>query len=80
MAETNTYYMDGLGVKRAKTDIPIDVNTVFRIGSLSKGLTASLTGILVDKGVLSWENRLKNLLPMFELKDSRDICLPKCRI
>jgi len=82
MAETNTpgaaivivkddqiYFMEGLGVKRTKTDTPIDVNTVFRIGSLSKGLTASLTGVLVDKGLLSWNHKLQDLLPEFELID-----------
>jgi len=82
MAETNTpgaavviikddliYFMEGLGVKKAKTDDLIDVNTVFRIGSLSKGLTASLTGILVDKGILSWEDKLNDHLPTFQLKD-----------
>jgi len=83
MAETNTpgaavviikddliYFMEGLGVKKTKTDAPIDVNTVFRIGSLSKGLTASLTGILVDKGVLSWKDKLNDHFPAFELKDT----------
>ena len=83
MAETNTpgaavviikddliYYMEGLGVKKVKTNDLIDVNTVFRIGSLSKGLTASLTGILVDKGILSWEDKLNDHLPAFELKDA----------
>lgn len=83
MAETNTpgaalviikndqvYFMEGMGVKRVKRDSPVDINTVFRIGSLSKGLTASLTGILVDKGVMSWEDKLIDHMPSFQLKDT----------
>ena len=68
--DNSIYALQGFGVKRVNTYDPIDVNTVFRLGSLSKGVTASLTGILVDKGVMAWEDKLKDFMPAFQLIDS----------
>jgi len=66
----NVYVLQGLGVKKVNTTEPVDVNTVFRLGSLSKGISAVLTGILVDKGIFSWEDPLKTHYPAFELIDA----------
>ena len=68
--DDQVYYMDGMGVKRVKTNEPIDANTVFRIGSLSKGLTAALTGILVEKETMAWTDKLHVYLPEFQLQDA----------
>lgn len=67
--DNSVYVLQGLGVKRVKTHDPVDVNTVFRLGSLSKGVSAVLTGILVDKGIFSWEDKLVSYLPDFQLID-----------
>jgi len=68
--DNSIYALQGLGVKRVNTHDPVDVNTVFRVGSLSKGITAALTGILVDKGIMSWEDKLQSYLPDFQLIDA----------
>ena len=68
--DNSIYALQGFGVKRVNTYDPIDVNTVFRLGSLSKGLSASLTGILVDKGIMDWEDKLQEYMPEFQLIDS----------
>ncbi len=63
-------YVKGFGQRKVGEEDPIDVNTVFRISSLSKGFASVLTGILVKQGRLHWDDRVKTLLPDFALKDS----------
>lgn len=67
--DNQVYYLNGFGVKNNKTQEPIDINTVFRLGSLSKGVTATLTGVMVEKGILDWNAKVIDYLPEFELKD-----------
>jgi beta-lactamase class C len=42
---------------------------MFRIGSLSKGLTGILCAILVEKGILKWTDKVIDYLPDFKLKN-----------
>ncbi|MBQ5827574.1 MAG: serine hydrolase [Bacteroidales bacterium] len=48
---------------------PIDVNTVFQIGSVSKSFTATIMGQLVDEGLVNWNDTVKNILPDFRYYD-----------
>ena len=47
-----------LDVYKRQTDTsrpePVDAHTVFRLASLSKSFAGTLTGMLVNDGVLSW--------------------------
>jgi beta-lactamase class C len=45
----------------------IDENTAFRIASVSKTFAAGLTGLLVQEGRMSWEDRLVDYLPEFQI-------------
>ncbi|MBK6932575.1 MAG: beta-lactamase family protein [Saprospirales bacterium] len=45
----------------------IGPNTVFRIGSLSKGFAGVLTGILVEDGQLRWDDPILRYVPEFRL-------------
>jgi beta-lactamase class C len=45
----------------------IDENTAFRIASVSKTFAAGLTGLLVQEGRLSWDDRLIDHLPDFRI-------------
>ena len=45
----------------------IDQNTAFRVASVSKTFAAGLTGLLVQEGRLSWEDRLIDHLPEFRI-------------
>ncbi|RZS98889.1 serine hydrolase domain-containing protein [Aquimarina brevivitae] len=67
--DSTVVYQKGFGVKRIHTTDSVDVHTVFRIASLSKGVTAVLAGNLVDKGELRWNQKIKKVLPEFSLKD-----------
>jgi beta-lactamase class C len=60
----------GYGVKEADSDDSVDIHTVFRIGSVSKGFAAVLTGMLVADSVLGWDDRVEGCIPGFSLRDS----------
>jgi len=63
----------GYGVKERGGARP-DADTLFPIGSVSKGFLGALTALLVGEGVLSWEDSLGSLLPDVALsRDARKI-------
>jgi beta-lactamase class C len=63
-------YMKGFGSRKVDESDAVDVNTVFRIASLSKGFASVLAGLLVKDGVLNWDDRITKYLPNFSLKDT----------
>ncbi len=65
--DTSILYMRGFGVKNSRMRDSIDVNTVFRIGSLSKGFAGVLSGMLVEDGQFAWNDRVKKHYPEFKL-------------
>jgi len=68
--DTTILQLSGHGTKAVFSNDSIDVNTVFRIGSLSKGFAAVLAGILVEKGALKWTDKVNQYIPEFVLKDA----------
>ena len=64
-----TVLSKGYGVKTLGADSPMDGNTVLQIGSVSKSFTATLMAMMVDDGLVKWDDRVKDILPDFELKD-----------
>jgi beta-lactamase class C len=62
-------FMRGYGVKIAGTQDSVKANTVFRIGSLSKGFAGILTGILVQDSLLAWDEKVQKRFPEFSLRD-----------
>ena len=61
-------YAKGFGVKKIGTKESVDINTVFRLASVSKGFAPVLTGTLVEDGLLKWDDKLQKYLPDFSLK------------
>lgn len=55
-----------LGLERRRA---VDSGTVFGVASLTKAMTATALGILVDEGALDWEDRVIDHLPEFRLSD-----------
>lgn len=51
------------GVTDAKNRYPITPDTLFALGSLSKGTTAETIALLVNSGRLRWDDTLLTLLP-----------------
>ena len=54
----------GYGVKNYETGAPVDEHTIFQIGSVSKSFTAAIIAQLVDEGLLSWNDHVKDHLPI----------------
>lgn len=67
--DTTAIYKKGFGVKKINTQDSVDTETVFRIASLSKGVTAILSGNLADHNEMDWEQKIVETVTDFSLKD-----------
>jgi D-alanyl-D-alanine-carboxypeptidase/D-alanyl-D-alanine-endopeptidase len=56
-------YMQGYGVMDKQSKTPIDSNTIFEIGSISKVFTAEIAQQLVDQGQISWSDNIIKYMP-----------------
>lgn len=63
-------YIKGFGVNDVNTQDSVNVNTVFRLGSLSKGFTGILAAKLIEEGHFNWGDKARDIIPEFTLKDS----------
>lgn len=59
----------GYGVKDIRTGAPLDEKSLFAVASTSKAFTAAALGILVDDGLISWDDKVTDHLPGFQLYD-----------
>ncbi len=59
-------------MKKAGGSDSVDVNTVFRLASVSKCFASFLAGILVEDTVFSWDDPVINYLPNFSLKSPEE--------
>jgi beta-lactamase class C len=62
--------LKGYGVKQFGVADSVDFHTAFRLGSVSKGFASILTGIMVEEGVVNWDDCVKNYLSDFRMKDT----------
>ena len=63
-------FMKGYGVKALGERDSVDVHTVFRIGSLSKGFAGVLTSVLAEEGAFSLEDPVVRYVPEFMLRSA----------
>ncbi|MDR2125641.1 MAG: serine hydrolase [Prevotellaceae bacterium] len=68
--DNNVILKKGFGTKSPEKFLPVDENTVFQIGSVSKSFTAALIAMLVDEGKLKWSDKIIDHLPDFKMYDS----------
>jgi beta-lactamase class C len=66
--DTSIVFLKGFGLKQVGLPDPIDVNTVFRLGSVSKSISSVLAGTLVSKHLINWDDPIVKYIPQFELK------------
>ena len=59
----------GYGVRDVNTEEPVTPRTLFAIGSTTKAFTTAALGMLVDAGRLSWDDKVVDHLPDFQLSD-----------
>ena len=62
-------YMRTAGESVVGSKQPIDADTLFKIASNSKAMTAALLARLVDRGQLRWEDPVTRYLPDFKMSD-----------
>lgn len=62
-------YEKAFGVKELGKEDPVTTNTVFQIGSASKAFTSALAAMLVDDGLLAWDDKVINRLNDFRMYD-----------
>ncbi|KAK3937297.1 protein flp [Diplogelasinospora grovesii] len=57
------------GYSHSKTKSPTTSDTVYSIGSLTKSFITAAIAKLVDEGRLTWDTRVKDILPEFHQED-----------
>jgi CubicO group peptidase (beta-lactamase class C family) len=71
-------YLRGHGLRQAGGDRPVTPDTVFPLGSCTKGFTTTLLAMLVDEGKMGWDDPVRKHLDWFHLSDplaDRDVTL-----
>jgi CubicO group peptidase (beta-lactamase class C family) len=58
----------GFGHADVEGDVSVTPETLFAIGSTTKAFTATLVGIMIDEGRMSWDDPVVRHLPEFRLK------------
>ena len=59
----------GFGTQEIGGETPVDEHTLFAIGSSTKAFTAAALAMLVDEGKLTWDDKVTDYLPDFQLFD-----------
>ena len=63
----------GFGITDIERETPVTPETIFAIGSSTKSFTATLIGMLVDEGMMDWDDPVTDYLPYFTMDiDSED--------
>lgn len=62
-------YATGYGVRELGEPTPVDAGTLFAIGSASKAFTAMTLALLIDEEKASWDDRVTEHLPWFQVFD-----------
>ncbi|MHA7055878.1 serine hydrolase domain-containing protein [Aquimarina sp. M1] len=64
-------YLGGFGKRNASLNDTINEETIFRIGSVSKGFAGVLSGMYVEEGLLNWEDKVNEYVPTFQLASKK---------
>jgi CubicO group peptidase (beta-lactamase class C family) len=59
----------GYGIRKLGDPAPVDPRTLFGIASNTKVFTATALGLLVEDGKLSWDGRVIDYMPWFQMWD-----------
>src|SRR3984957_9467410 len=62
-------YAAGFGVRDVNTQEAVNADTVFQLASLSKPIGSTLVAELVGEGKISWDSKISDLDPGFEMYD-----------
>lgn len=70
--DSTVLFMKTYGIREVGKKDSVDEHTVFRLASVSKCFAPLLTGLLVEDGVLEWEDRVVKHLPTFKLRSKEN--------
>ncbi len=62
-------FAGGFGMSDVAKAVPVDEHTLFRIASTTKAFTSAALAVLVDEGVLDWDDPVIDYLPDFRMSD-----------
>lgn len=62
-------FAQGYGERVLDGGEPVDEHTLFAIASTTKAMTVAALGMLVDEGVVAWDDRVIDHLPTLRLED-----------
>lgn len=62
-------FTKGFGVKNIQTNESVDELTQFGIASNSKAFNGAMIGVLVDEGILDWDDKVVKHIPEFRVRD-----------
>jgi len=71
MVDGKVVYAEGFGMANREKSIPVNVSTLFNIGSISKVYVATAIMLLVDDGKVSLDRPVTDYLPEFKMADDR---------
>ena len=66
--DSTIVYIKGFGLRNVLKPDSVDINTVFRIASVSKCFASFLAGSLKEDSLLAWNDTVVHYLPTFALK------------
>ncbi|MDN3722952.1 serine hydrolase [Aequorivita sp. SDUM287046] len=64
------YHKNTYGVRSLKTNAPVNENTLFGVASNTKAFTTAALAQLIDKGKLTWDTKVTDIIPEFKLHDA----------
>ncbi|KAK0732538.1 beta-lactamase/transpeptidase-like protein [Apiosordaria backusii] len=62
-------YRESFGFRDVEGDLKGDADTIYYLGSMTKGFTAEAIGILVEEGKVEWTTPVKYVVPEFRPND-----------
>jgi len=62
-------YVKGYGFRDVEHKLPVNTDTLFPIGSITKSFTSLAFAMLNDEGKVDWDKPVRNYLPEFQLHD-----------
>jgi len=63
-------YLKGFGVRKKGRPDPVDADTVFQLASASKPISSTIVAALVGDGTVSFDSRIAEIDPAFELSEA----------
>ncbi len=66
--DTSIIFLRGFGLRQVGITDSIDINTVFRLGSVSKCFASVLAGTLVSNQLINWDDPIQKYYAEFQLK------------